>query len=107
MFDNLETRLRNGAGRPDGARPGRTSPPPSTPPPGPRHLRPAPPSPHPIPQTPAERRPRRRGPPRGGREGPMHSPATILLVDDEPANRHTYGYLFRAAGFTVLEAATG
>jgi two-component system, cell cycle sensor histidine kinase and response regulator CckA len=37
----------------------------------------------------------------------MHSPPTILLVDDEPANRHTYGYLFRAAGFAVLEAGTG
>jgi signal transduction histidine kinase len=37
----------------------------------------------------------------------MHSPPTILLVDDEPANRHTYGYLFRTAGFAVLEAGTG
>jgi signal transduction histidine kinase len=37
----------------------------------------------------------------------MHSPPAILLVDDEPANRHTYGYLFRSAGFAVLEAATG
>jgi signal transduction histidine kinase len=45
--------------------------------------------------------------PPGGEEFAMHSPATILLVDDEPANRHTYGYLFRTAGFAVLEAGTG
>jgi signal transduction histidine kinase len=37
----------------------------------------------------------------------MHSPATILLVDDEPANRHAYGHLLRAAGFAVREAGTG
>ncbi len=37
----------------------------------------------------------------------MHSPPSVLLVDDEPANRHTFGYLFRTAGFAVLEAGTG
>lgn len=35
------------------------------------------------------------------------SPATILIVDDDAANRHTFGWLFRDAGYRTLEAGTG
>src|SRR5436305_381112 len=34
-------------------------------------------------------------------------PATILYVDDNEANRHTFGWIFRSAGFEVKEAASG
>src|SRR5207247_3818 len=32
---------------------------------------------------------------------------TVLYVDDDEANRHAFSCLFRQAGFTVEEAATG
>jgi CheY-like chemotaxis protein len=33
--------------------------------------------------------------------------AKILVVDDNPAGRYSTARILRAAGFTVLEAATG
>ena len=33
--------------------------------------------------------------------------ATILCVDDDAANRQLLGWLFRDAGYSVLEASTG
>src|SRR5579884_2214917 len=38
---------------------------------------------------------------------PGERPATILAVDDEPANRYARARGLRKAGFTVVEAATG
>src|SRR4051794_6288607 len=35
------------------------------------------------------------------------SSPTILVVDDEPAGRYATARVLRAAGFSVLEAATG
>ena len=37
----------------------------------------------------------------------IHSPATILYVDDSEANRNSFGWIFRRAGFEVKEAASG
>ena len=36
-----------------------------------------------------------------------HPPATVLFVDDDPVSRNALGYVFRNAGFRVLEAGTG
>jgi PAS domain S-box-containing protein len=33
--------------------------------------------------------------------------STILYVDDDPGNRHAFGWLLRSAGYEVKEAATG
>jgi PAS domain S-box-containing protein len=38
---------------------------------------------------------------------PAPGPATILVVDDDAGNRQSFGWLFRRAGYTTLEASGG
>src|SRR4051812_34533144 len=50
----------------------------------------------------------RRAPIRNWRNRPMpNEPATLLVVDDNPATLYSTAHVLRRAGYTVLEAETG